>query len=169
MGLRWKSFIYDKLSLFDRRNVFYDLYKYDLESQKSQRLTQGERAKEPGLSPCGQKVAYIKTRPGGTALYLLQRSDNSSHKLYKPPLQIRLSQPEFINKNEILFAERSLSGEEKFYIYNLNEHIKHPVLENFEPLGHPRKQAKVSCFPQTNPVYPTSTSPPSMILTKPGP
>ena len=141
-----KFFVYDRLGLFDRRNTFYDLYKYDLESQKSQRLTKGERAHEPSVSPDGRSVAYIKTRPGGTDLYLLDLSNNSSHKLYQPPWQVRLSRPEFINKNEILFAQRSLSGKENFYVHNLKDHTRRAVLEKFETVSNPRRTKKGVLF-----------------------
>ena len=131
-------FIYDKLASVDSHNTSYDLYQYNLESQKSQRLTNGQRAREPSLSPNGSQVAYIKTRPGGTGLYLMDLSRRHSWPLYLPNLQIRLSQPEFINDYEILFVERDLSGKEVFWVYNLQTQTKHRVLKEFSTVRHPR-------------------------------
>ena len=134
-----KFFIYDKLDIFDRHYTFYDLYRYDLKNRKSQRLTRGERAHEPTLAPDGQSIVYIKTKPGSTGLYQLYLADNSVHQLYQPELQIRLSRPEFINEDEVLFSERDIHGKEKFYVYSLKFHTTRALLKQFESVGHPRR------------------------------
>lgn len=51
---------------------FYkDLYRYDLDTGEMARLTRGERASDPTISPDGRYVAYAQNRAGSTNLALL--------------------------------------------------------------------------------------------------
>ncbi len=49
--------------------AFQDLYRWDAKADRVQRLTRGERARDPALSPDGDRVAY--SRNGGSASELV--------------------------------------------------------------------------------------------------
>lgn len=74
-----KALIYAKLDFSGPYYIKSDLYRYDLEKEKEERLTWGERAYYGRFSPDGTKVYYAKNvgRDGSTALATL---DLKTHK-----------------------------------------------------------------------------------------
>jgi dipeptidyl aminopeptidase/acylaminoacyl peptidase len=54
---------------------FHDLFRVDLDTGRSERLTQGLRAREPDVSPDGRHVAFTVNDAGTTTLYLADLAD----------------------------------------------------------------------------------------------
>ncbi len=57
--------------IVDGFNVYSDIYSYDLNTKKTERLTKGMRLKEPDASPDGKAFAVIVSERGSTNLGLL--------------------------------------------------------------------------------------------------
>ena len=55
---------------------YWDLYRYDIESEKEHRITHGLRARYPTLSPDGESLAFIRNGRGMNALGVM-RADGS--------------------------------------------------------------------------------------------
>lgn len=128
------SFVYDNQDTFDRYYSFTDLKIYHLESKKSKVITRGLRAKNPAVSPNGEQVAFIQNTANGTNLSIVDIKGNNLAVLYEPQTQVRVSWPEFLNQNEIIFSERELSGIE--YLRKINIHTKktETILNGYEPI-----------------------------------
>lgn len=137
LRVRWiddNHFIFDQLDAYRPYVSYRDLYIYDLNTKHVERLTHSQRAQEPAVSPKIDKVAFIKNDGGRNDLMLLTLENL---KVSRPPLALvhgkfsqRLSGPEFINDNEIVFAIRVRSGTEKLFVFNLSEHKVHPWNES---------------------------------------
>jgi Tol biopolymer transport system component len=60
-----KQLVYADINLDDRYYLRSDLYSYDLETGKRQRLTEGERAYRPVFTPDGKNIIYGRYEWGG--------------------------------------------------------------------------------------------------------
>ena len=122
-------FLDDRHLLFDqidelRPYVDYrDLYLHDLGTGKTKRLTNGLRAQEPSPSPSGNQIVFIQNDGGRNHLALLTLENFEVKKapvqLAHATLQQRLSGPEFLSENEIVFSLRNRSGDEKLHVFDL--------------------------------------------------
>ncbi|NLG83592.1 MAG: hypothetical protein GX493_03050 [Firmicutes bacterium] len=65
-------------------NLFYDLYRLDLKTRRTKRLTQGLRAKDPAWSPGGKEIVFIKNDPPHYALYLMRADGSGIRPLWQP-------------------------------------------------------------------------------------
>ncbi|MFC1540988.1 hypothetical protein ACFL50_00920 [Candidatus Latescibacterota bacterium] len=55
---------------------FYDIYTYDIESKQEKRLSKNMRARDPGFSPDGSKIVFVRNSGGNNSLAVIN-SDGS--------------------------------------------------------------------------------------------
>ena len=60
---------------------FYDIYSYNLKTEKEHRLTTDNRAYNPIYIPKDSSIAYLATYDGGQDLYILDLKTKSSKKV----------------------------------------------------------------------------------------
>lgn len=65
------SFVYDLVSPANRFEMRSDVWLYDLKTKKAKRLTRNLGAREPSVSPKGDKIAFVKLNPYGHSLGVL--------------------------------------------------------------------------------------------------
>ncbi len=128
-----QKFVYDKLDHINRFKEFSDLYMYDLQSRKNERLTTAARAREPAVSPSGKAVAFVELEPGRTHLSLLNLESKEITRVYSTELQARISFPVFLSENQVLFSERK-AGREFAVRLDLNTRKTSQVLPNFKEI-----------------------------------
>lgn len=80
--------VYSKFASYKRYNFFSDLYKYDFETKKIDRLTKGLRARDPDVSPDGNEVVCVTQKAGSTELNLYNIAE-------KTMMPIQTGMPEF--------------------------------------------------------------------------
>ncbi|RVU48177.1 hypothetical protein EA187_01700 [Lujinxingia sediminis] len=56
--------VYSRSDTFERVYTFQDLFAYDARSGQTRRLTRGDRAREPAISPDGERVVHVRNRRG---------------------------------------------------------------------------------------------------------
>ncbi len=145
MRISWhpnsKKIIYDKVGADSNRySTYYDIYERDLtDFKKENQVTKGRRAQQPAYSLDGKQIVYIQNGAGWQALATMNGDGTNSKILYSPPLQHRISFPEFISDEEIIFSERNLKGEEQLTVLNLTRNKFHRVLKDFMPAYNPRR------------------------------
>lgn len=146
------SLIFNSVETHARYYQFHDLFHYDLVAKKKTRLTHGARARDPVVSPDGKSIVFVQNTPGSTRLVATELEfDNEIKKLktrelrvlYTPPVQTRLSHPEFLSHDKIVFTEKQDDGSEKLKFLALNE-LGEPagepkeILTDFTPIHFPR-------------------------------
>jgi hypothetical protein len=62
------TLIYGRSTIIDNVYSFSDLFAQDLANGHGRRLTHGERAREPAVSPDGERLAYVRNVPGSMEL-----------------------------------------------------------------------------------------------------
>lgn len=115
-----KSIVYSKTELVSSKELFSDLYIYQLDQQKKEQLTFGARARLPVFSPSGQNLCYISTADGKTKLELLNLETKKSQVLFLTNFKERLTESLFLNENEILFILRTSEGANQLKKITLN-------------------------------------------------
>jgi hypothetical protein len=119
---RWigeDRFVYDQIEIFYPYGSYRDLYIYDLNAARSERLTTHARAQEPAVSPNGKWIAYIQNDGGRNRMNLLDLEKRTSRTLVNGNMNQRVSMPEFLSDQEIVFSVLQKIGTEKLYVYNL--------------------------------------------------
>ena len=139
------EFVYEGIDTYDHFNRFSDLYIYNLETKKKQRLTHAQRAREATVSPDGHKICFVQLDTALTRLGCIQSDGSNFELLYSPELQIRISRPEFLSQDEIIFSERNSSGSEVLKIFNFKSLKIREVLTDFSP-AHFAKQTSQGLF-----------------------
>lgn len=114
-----ERFVYDQMDIKYPWATYRDIYIRNVNTGERTRLTEQKRAQEPAPSPSGQQIAFIQNDGGRNRLNLLNVADGSIRTLVNGNYTQRLSWPEFVGENEIVFAVRQRNGSEKLHVYNL--------------------------------------------------
>ena len=114
-----KKILYSKVDDLNSKYKFSDLYIYDLETQKSERLTTGARARDAHFSADGQKIVFISTFDGQSQIKIFDRVSQKIVQLANSGFDSRFQSPIFWTAEEILFSKRSSQGAQGLYSHNL--------------------------------------------------
>lgn len=134
-----QSFVYDSIDESDPYHDYRELFRYDIKTGETTRLTKNLRAQDPSVSPDGQKIVFVGNKPGQHWLGLLDLAHHSTKTLFHPGLSIRLNHPEFIANDQIAFTGRNTQGQERLYVYNLNDGKMKTVVSRKTELRRPTK------------------------------
>ncbi|QDG53983.1 hypothetical protein FIV42_25540 [Persicimonas caeni] len=63
-----ESLVYGRRTIIENVYAFSDLYVRNLDTGRDRRLTEGERAREPAVSPDGERIAYVRNTHGSMEL-----------------------------------------------------------------------------------------------------
>lgn len=141
-SLRWSSdsskILFDKVSALNRYETRSDLWTLDLQTRKSTRLTKGWRAREPAYSPDNNIIAFVQLRGGATDLTIYNLKENTTRVLYKGELMERVSFPEFLDNNNIIFSSRRLNSKDRLIKLNIESPNPEEVLPQFENARIPK-------------------------------
>jgi len=136
-----KRFIFDKLDTLNRYHEVSDLHIFDLSKMKVERLTRNERAREAAVSLDSKSAVYVKLDASRTHLALLNIEDKSSQTVYSPPLQARISNPVFLNADEVIFSERYL-GREILKKFSVSKKTVQEILPDYTDARFPVMTSK---------------------------
>lgn len=139
--------IYAKLGDYEQFNKFYDLYLFDLETEKETRLSEGLRARDPSWSPNpdpdtdNPQIVAVINQSGTNNLALINlhspspgqnSSINENHPIYKPITKediiyltdfrdgTQLSQPSWSPDGGMIALSAWRQGYQDIYILNLD-------------------------------------------------
>lgn len=121
--------VYDAVDSFGRFEERSDIWVYDRERKRTKRITNGWRAREPGISANGKSIAFIQLTPGNSMLSIANvlRDEKTGDftfsepkVLYTPAIYNRVSWPEFISNDKIVFAERGQDGREVLKVLKID-------------------------------------------------
>lgn len=110
--------VFDQLDMAAPYTNYRDLFRYDFKAKDVERLTKGQRAQEPSVSPNGQLIAYIQNDGGRNRVNVLDLKTMQSRTLVNGNFSQRLASPEFLTDTELLFCARTKNGDEKIFKYD---------------------------------------------------
>lgn len=77
------GFVYDKAGSYNRYYFYYDLYYYDINTQKSRPITKGERAHQACFTPNGQHLFFLQNTTGRRNLAVMDWATQKIHTVYQ--------------------------------------------------------------------------------------
>ena len=140
-----QSFVYDDIDQFDQYYLVYDLYLYHIANQNKERLTTRLRGKNPVFDQQGRNILFVQYE-NATQKLALRTPSGAIATLYTAPLFHRISSPQFISENEILFTERDTQGNEVLVIYQMRSGEKRIALADQSPIQNARWTSKGLLF-----------------------
>ncbi|MCO5114133.1 MAG: hypothetical protein M9899_08155 [Bdellovibrionaceae bacterium] len=114
--------LFDAIAPYQRRYQTSDLFLYDIKNKTKKRLTTGLRVREATLAADNSTAIAIKLNLAQSELcrILLKAEKPTCEVLYTPPLGTRLSFPEYLSADEVVFIEKPNNEKSLLKILNLN-------------------------------------------------
>jgi len=131
-----RTFVFNNINLENMYSSFSDLYSFNTGTLETHRLTNGLRAQEAAVDPKTKNIVFVRVQGGLTQLDLLIGPKRKV--LYSSALNVRISHPDFLDSERIVFAERKVNGEESLRIYDLRSNKVSDVLKNYAPARAPK-------------------------------
>ncbi|MFP5519686.1 MAG: hypothetical protein ACLGGX_07265 [Bdellovibrionia bacterium] len=110
--------VYDKIDFVNRIERYSDLYTYDVDNKKTDRLTFGLRAREASVSLDDKHIVYVKISSGQTELCEFEISTKQHQCFIKSQIGERISLPIYKSQQEIIYSLRRTQQGEALYIFN---------------------------------------------------
>ncbi len=73
--------VYEQNQTFKDAYSYQDLYRWDVKGGRIQRLTRGERARDPAVAPDGERIAYSRNGPSTSEIVVLDRRRPSERRV----------------------------------------------------------------------------------------
>ena len=152
-----KAFVFDSIDQFRAYKRYYefsDLYLYEVAKDSYRQLTMGARAREPMVSPDDKFIVFVQNTDLGTQLSAYNTQTKEIAVVYHESPQVRVSFPEFLSRDELVFSERTVDGLETLKRLHLRVNGSHlegdgaatVILSQFKPAHFPRMSARGLLF-----------------------
>lgn len=135
-----KKILYSKVDDINSKYKISDLHIYDLEAEKSERLTTNQRAREASFSDDGKRIVFVSTDSGRTQIKILDIQSKEIKTLISSHFKERFQSPIFWSENDILFSKVSENGQQKIYKFAISEKKETTLPLNFEGIRFLRKK-----------------------------
>ncbi len=141
-----KKLIYTKADLINSKYKRSDISIYDLEKEKSEKITTAARARDASFSEDAASVVFISTENGRTQVKTIQLSDKKIVQHADSGFQSRFMSPVFWSPTEILVTERSKNGQQSLLKIDVQSGNKTLIALPFEQIRFLRKKKKSLYF-----------------------
>ncbi len=129
-----ESLVFDDVNTHADYYYHSDLYLYDFKQQKSRQITHGQRAREPAVSEDGKFIYFVQLIPGSTQLARVDSEGKNLEVVWTPPLGTRLSRPEALGTERVLFLRRDERGQESLVSLDLKSKALTQHLTDLHPI-----------------------------------
>lgn len=136
-----RKLLYSKVNELNAKYITSEIYEYNLETQKSEKITKAGRAREASYNQAGNQITFVSTFDGKTQINILDLSTKSVITLANSEYHTRYSSPLFWNEQTVLFVERDSKGVNSVYQIDIPTKIKQKLSLSFENIGFLKKSA----------------------------
>lgn len=126
-----KKILYSLIDSVDSKHFFSDLYVYDLEKEKSERLTTAQRVRSATYSDDGARAVFVTTFGGQTQLRIMDIAKKEIRFLLNPELGTRYESPLFWDENSVLVVKVDAAGVRRLLKVDLIQQVESPVALDF--------------------------------------
>ena len=113
-GLSWTpdggAIVFDEVEVYRTFYRFFDLRVVDVQTGKVRRLTRGQRAREPDVSPDGQTIVFVRKMGDRSDLHLVGRDGGGLRALTSSPAETEWGDPRFSPDGGRIVASRWRAG-----------------------------------------------------------
>jgi hypothetical protein len=128
--------VYDKLEVQSRYEERFELHIYNLSQGRSEKIENVDRAREPSVSPDSKYIAYTYIDSGRASLGLYDTTTGTTQFLFKAALNARVSYPQFLDGENILFSYRK-NGKEDLRVFNIKNKTENKFSSTLKQLRFP--------------------------------
>lgn len=139
-----KALVFDKVDLVSRYEAYSDLWLFDLETAKIDRLTKGLRAREPWVSRGGTTVYFTGLDGGRTWLGAYDLQNKTTRRLWQGAWQERIAFPTELADGRVVFSLRRPDGGESLWIIAREGGEPRRILENMPNARLPKADGNLS-------------------------
>ncbi len=100
------GFVYEKLERWKLYNMYYDLYFYDLRTQKSRRITRGQRAHSACFSSDGKTLYFVSNGTARKKIVAMDWASQQVTPLYEGAIGDNIRDLSCGDKNSLYFVEQ---------------------------------------------------------------
>jgi hypothetical protein len=138
-GPKGRGIYFTQAELREGYNLYQDLYYHDIEKDKTRRLTENTRIKDPDLSPDGKVMALVKMETGKQELALLEIDKNEAAlNILKEFEFMRVSGPRWSpDGTRIAFATKDNAGNTSLWLYSTVDGEFEELIKNGADNKHP--------------------------------
>lgn len=111
-----RRLVFDKVDAISRYEAYSDLWLFDLDSGKTERLTKGLRAREPWVSRDGVTIYFTGLDGGRTWLGAFDMTTRQSRALWRGPWQERVAFPTELPDGRVVFSVRKPDATESLWV-----------------------------------------------------
>lgn len=132
-----KGFIYEKLDIRDAYSRYYDLYWYNLETKKSDKITKAARAHHPCFSPDGKNLYFLENTPNGKQIVAMDWASKQKQTLYHGSMGDDLRFLNCPDNSALVFVEHFPGKSPHVAAYDLGTKTKSIVFDKY-PINYLR-------------------------------
>jgi len=112
-----RKLLFTKMDTHKNYYSFNDLYLYDLQNRRLQRLSEGLRSDDADLSPDGSKIIFVRNELGTKALMQMEMGDQGAYWLGTWEADVQYFSPRFSpDGSKIVVAKWIPGGKQKMYL-----------------------------------------------------
>lgn len=116
-----RRLVFDKTDAVSSTESYSDLWIYNLDTTRSERLTTAQRAREPAVSPRGHRIAYVGLEGGRTSLWLWDMTAKTASRLWQGDWQERISFPTWLDEERLVFSWRRPDKSEHLFVISASQ------------------------------------------------
>ena len=134
LGPDGKKLLFIKTASFNNFYQYKDLYEYDLERNKTARLTEGMRVTDADLSPDGSWIVFVENKAGTKTLMMMARDGSDKFMVCSYEANAQYFSPRWNpDGREFAVAKWSVGGKQKIYLVNPQTGVQKRVTEGEGP------------------------------------
>lgn len=126
-----RKILYSLIDSIDSKHFFSDLYVYDLEKEKTERLTTAQRVRSATYSDDGARAVFVTTFGGQTQLRMMDIAKKEVHLVVNPELGTRYESPLFWDESNVLVVKVDAAGVRRLIKVNLEQKVESTVALDF--------------------------------------
>ena len=128
-----KKILFTKVSKIDSKNIFSDLFIYDIDSDKYEQISTSLRARSARYSPLGDHAIFITSANGQTHIKTIDLKTKQITSIASSDFSSRYESPIFWDEQTILVSRSDAQGLYKLVKFDLNT-----LVETQIPLDFPQ-------------------------------
>lgn len=134
-----KKILYTKIDRVNSQYTLSDLFVYDIEHDRTERLTSSMRTRDARFSDNGEQVVFITTFSGETQIKTMDLSTKEIKFVISAGLGNRYVSPLFWDEQTLLASKIDSDGTYRLVKINLNTLVESPVALNFPQIRFLKK------------------------------
>lgn len=141
-----KKIIYSKIDKVDSSYIFSDLHIYDIDADKSERMTHSQRARSVRFSPDGQHAVFVTTFSGQTQLRTIDIKTKAVKFIINSTMGVRYESPIYWDSNTLLASKIDSNGTHRLVKIDLTNKVESYIALNFKQIRFLKKSNNALYF-----------------------